>query len=99
MSGSQDVQCERWVLTVHNFEQTIKFDDLSEYFGRPAFKIKRVVCGRERTTNGPPHLQGYIEFIRSYRRSHVLRPRETNGMQTLFEIPVSFQNDLKNYII
>jgi len=73
MTDSQNVQCERWVLTVHNFEQTINFDSLIDYFGKPEFKIRRAVCGRERTTDGPPHLQGYIEFDRSYRRSHVFK--------------------------
>ena len=70
---TQTTQCQRWVVTVHNFEQLIAFDDLHEYLGRPIFKIKRAVCGRERTTNGQPHLQGYVEFDRSYRLSHVVK--------------------------
>ena len=66
-------QYQRWVLTYHGFQSSFELGAIASYLQRPEFKVKRAVCGREFATNSEiPHLQGYIELVRSYRRTHVL---------------------------
>ena len=63
-------QRARWVFIVNNYATNF---DYRNRFQLTNFKIRRVVWGREVGENGTRHLQGYLELLRSYRKSHVLK--------------------------
>lgn len=67
-------QCSRWCFTLNNFEVGV---DYKKIFSDVRNNIRRCVWGVEKGSSGTNHLQGYIEFHRSYRISHlkVILPR------------------------
>ncbi|XP_018015067.1 uncharacterized protein LOC108671973 [Hyalella azteca] len=63
-------QTSRWVFTYNNYDPLLNY---VEHFSSPEFKVKRAVWGFEKSVSGTPHLQGYVEFIRSHRLSFTQR--------------------------
>ena len=63
-------QKARWTFTLNNYNENVNYKD---YLSRHSFRIKRPVWGYEISSNNVPHLQGYMELERSFRRSHVLK--------------------------
>lgn len=62
--AANNVQTSRYVFTLNNYDVRFSYKD---HFASFDF-IKRVVFGYEVAPNtGTPHLQGYLEFNRSYR--------------------------------
>lgn len=60
----QQVQSSRWCFTLNNYDDQVNYVD---YFSRFDF-IKRAVWGFERAPEtGTRHIQGYVEFVRSFR--------------------------------
>ena len=69
MSQSAPTQVSKWCYTYNNYQELFDYDD---YLKRAEFKVKRLVYGREvAPTTGMKHHQGYVEFSRSVRISHV----------------------------
>lgn len=67
MAVNSAVQKSRWVLTLNNYDQDVDFKQL---LVNPLFKIRRAVIGKEVGENNVRHLQGYVEYDRSYRLGH-----------------------------
>lgn len=67
-------QCSRWCFTLNNFEKSV---DYKKLFSDERNNLRRCVWGVEKGEQGTNHLQGYFEFHRSYRISHlkVILPR------------------------
>ena len=64
-------QRSRWIFTLNNYDSTF---DYKEYLSEECHRIKRFVFGYEiGAATSTPHLQGYIELVRSYRLSYVNR--------------------------
>ena len=81
LSSSQDCQRERWVFTYNNYDRTINY---LQYFRNSEFFINRAIWGYEIGEEGTPHLQGYLEFKRSKRLSHVRKIlREAFGREQM----------------
>ena len=58
-------QTSRWVFTVNNYDEDFSYRD---HFSNADFKIRRIVWGFENANqNNTPHIQGYVEFLRSMR--------------------------------
>lgn len=68
MSQVLAVQVSKWCFTLNNYCENF---DYQTYLLKADFKIKRCVYGREvAPTTGTKHLQGYVEFVRSFRLNH-----------------------------
>ena len=62
------IQVKRWGYTYNNYPQGINY---KLYLSTPAFNIQRAVWGYEVGAMGTPHIQGYVEFKRTYRLCNV----------------------------
>ena len=68
---NRNSQTCRWVFTLNNYDPDF---DYRVHFSNALFKIKRVVWGYETSNqNNTPHIQGYIEFLRSMRFTNCKR--------------------------
>lgn len=62
--SQQQVQSSRWCFTLNNYEPDL---DYFNHYNEFEF-IKRAIWGFERAPEtNTPHIQGYVEFLRSYR--------------------------------
>lgn len=76
-------QCARWTFTWNNYtEDDVKQLQSVVHGGT----LRYLVFGRERASTGTPHLQGYVEFVRSVRRTTAQR---TLGNDTMHMEPAS----------
>ena len=66
-AGGVNIQRARWVFTWFNPSCAL---DASKILDNTS--IKRAIIGKEVSNSGNVHWQGYIEFVRSYRRVHCL---------------------------
>ena len=70
MAHTPNPQRAKWIFVLNNYDPLFQFKNYLQLGG---FDIKRAVWGYEESAEGIPHVQGYVEFNRSYRLVNVRR--------------------------
>ena len=63
-----NIQVSKWAFTLHQFDRDFNY---KEYMESGDFDIKRAVLGYENSRTMNAHIQGYVEFNRTYRFHYV----------------------------